>query len=395
MVSNLNEFIRKFPHIQLHDLTVWFPSDDKAQLPDMAPYVRSYSNTLRTLKIFRASRSTSTADLISAVCECKSLSRFGSFEHPIHTAHVLQVLNSCPLLVDLSICESGNNAIALGDILWFTRSGSALKSLALASDYDARETLVDGGDDILQHLQRLMANHPSDCWDTVRVGGFFTKCRRENSLHLTFSDSNARVLLDNKDEIVSAIQSHAFAMELTFADTATSIPAFEALADFHEALNKPINVDLFINLSALNNLNRTFHMISGLHIETEFGMSIDDAALVLMVKSFPHIAEINLDWNYMADQITDRGMCVLFAGCPQLKCVTLGEVPRVTKRSLHAILANNLHLHLLKIQQSAITPKDIVKFRKLAVQQQFLPIPVITVEASRKLWLTALLNGGR
>lgn len=132
LVSNLNEFIAKFPQIQLHHLTISFPSsyDEAYELPDMAPHVLSYSDTLRTLWISNGSiRLTSPDDLINAACACKMLNRFTANEYPIHTAHVLQLLNACPLLVDLSINKSNKASISLGDILWYTRSGCALKSL--------------------------------------------------------------------------------------------------------------------------------------------------------------------------------------------------------------------------------------------------------------------------
>lgn len=173
------------------------------------------------------------------------------------------------------------------------------------------------------------------------------------------------------------------------------------LADFHAALNQPIEVVyLFLMLSALGDLNnRRFHMVTNLHIEAEFGKCVDDASLLLIVKCFPNLAEIDLDWNYMDDGITDKGMCALFAGCPHMKRAKFGDIPRVTERSLHAILANKLQLRKLTIRQASIMPNAIERFRKMALRRQFLPVPMVSVIISINPWadtaVAAFLSGGK
>lgn len=77
--------------------------------------------------------------------------------------------------------------------------------------------LVEGDDAILLQLERLMANHPSDCWDTVTVGRVFKKCRTDNSLCLSFTNDNARLFRENTDRLVGAIRSNAFIMKLSLA----------------------------------------------------------------------------------------------------------------------------------------------------------------------------------
>lgn len=90
LISDLNEFIRNNPQMQLHDLSlsVWY------RIPSMTPHLHTYAESLRTISIDGGLRSTPADELVNALCQCKMLNVFKSSEYALRTVHVLQLLSS-------------------------------------------------------------------------------------------------------------------------------------------------------------------------------------------------------------------------------------------------------------------------------------------------------------
>lgn len=391
-VSQLNEIVCCFPHIQLHDLSIhaWSFVNNGLEMPNMAPHVKAYSETLRTISMtgHLIIKSTPTDELVSALCHCKLLNSFTSYGYPISSAHLLQLLNSCQLLANLSVGGSRRHFLSLAEILWFSRNGSQLKSLALATGRDKYDqSLSDDNEAVMEHLRRLIAHNACNSWETVEVGSYFRKCSAEKSITWTFCSSSASLFRDHAAEIAQATRSHHnFTVALSIDEENGRVDeALPALAEFHEALGiptgQPIKVDLYIMLPTLREMTRIFGMVCVLNIHTE--NATNDSDLLQMVKSCPHLVEVDLSsWNYSdQDEITDTGVCALFAGCSSLKNVWFGNVPKVTNRSLHAMLEYKLQLNTLEFKHANITHKDIENFRQLAVHRQLLPVPTIIPRA--------------
>lgn len=378
--SKLLESCCKFPQIMLQELQVCAVLNS---VDEMNSLLR-----LRKIEIMAADFPTApppVEGLVNALCKCTALADFKAFHLPLHTHHVLQLLNSCQLLVSVSVRKCGGQTISLRDILWFKRAGiSHLQSLEVG-----HESLSDEGDEIVQHLERLIAHHPWDCWETVSVWRLFNKSRTGKSFSLLFNDANATLIESNRDRLVAALRSHAGLLTLGVSscfnsmdkrDRVASAAAAHALADFHEALHQPIKVSFFIELASILDVKRSLPMVSHLHVccDARFSTGLE---FLHLVRTFPNLVELDVAYcQHLDDCITDSSMQALFAGCPLLKTAHVGKADVVTNRTLQGLLESMRLLRKLTFRRCQISPKDIAAFRRVYSTLQILPVPMVTVE---------------
>lgn len=175
--GELEAVARTFPLIKLHELSLSFPTNaGHNHAPEELAsihyrVVQMHCESLRKVWLWGAIPAPAD-QLVDALCQCRHLTEFRSNQNQLRTHHMLQLLGSCQVLATLSVC-----GIALGDILWFTRGGSPLEYLGVSY-----ESLFDGDDTIVQHMERLIISHPGGIWETVEVAEVFKKCRTDNRI---------------------------------------------------------------------------------------------------------------------------------------------------------------------------------------------------------------------
>lgn len=79
-------------------------------------------------------------------------------------------------------------------------------------------------------------------------------------------------------------------------------------------------------------------------------------------------------------QVSDIGLMALFAGCRELKVLTVLHAPLATFTSLEAIVEHKLLLAKFTWRQTGFGQDDVLKFQRLAKQRNLLPVPTMVQE---------------
>lgn len=108
-------------------------------------------------------------------------------------------------------------------------------------------SLCENDDEIILHLERLLACRSSNSWETVHVRKLFKASHKGKSIVLTINSINAMFFQTHKDRLASAIRDHGTAVALEIKqnhdDKQINPAAVNAMADLHKALQLPIHCD--------------------------------------------------------------------------------------------------------------------------------------------------------
>lgn len=359
---------------------MWCPSPNSPEPRNIRLHVQLNCSSLRRVDLEGPDVSITADELVSALCQCKCMTDLSLSKFPLHTHHVKTILTSCPWLVNIAVNNCGGQTIILGNILWFKRAGSQLQSLLI--DY---ESLSDADDGIAQHLERLIAHHPWDCWETLNIWRLFSKCRTDNSTSFSFTGRNVNFFREHTDTLVKNLRAHRMLERMTINNSYSD-------HDDTDIIQSETISHIEIGLQAILNISRTLNMVSDLDVyqhDIRHHRRIkiaNESDFLHIVHTCPNLLHFNLFWCKAEDAIADSGMEALFAGCPLLKTASFGHTPRVTKRALQFLVTRRLPLHELSFCEAAIRQREIEEFRKSCAEVGMLPSPAVTVSACNLWW---------